>query len=96
MNRKEASGSPCRTALISRAADIVWSRFRPAEPGSPQTREIVAALQRLRYCRRAESVSDPRRAAEAVRLCVANLRNGEIDRADQLNVFDLPMPSNWC
>jgi large subunit ribosomal protein L4 len=77
MNRKERRLA-LRTALISRADDIIVVKGFAADLQTPKTREIVAALQRFGNA-----------PTEAVRLSVRNLEKVKLIAADQLNVFDL-------
>ncbi|APD49465.1 50S ribosomal protein L4 [Synechococcus sp. CS-602] len=88
MNRKERRLA-LRTALISRAADIVVVKGFAADLEAPKTREIVAALQRLDIAAGAKVLLILDGPSEAVRLSVRNLETVKLIAADQLNVFDL-------
>jgi len=72
MNRKERRLA-LRTALISRAADIVVVKGFAADLEAPKTREIVAALQRLDIAAGAKVLLILDGPSEAVRLSVRNL-----------------------
>jgi len=88
MNRKERRLA-LRTALVSRAADIVVVKGFAADLEAPKTREIVAALQRLDIAAGAKVLLILDAPSEAVRLSVRNLETVKLIAADQLNVFDL-------
>lgn len=88
MNRKERRLA-LRTALISRAADMVVVQGFGAALEQPKTREIVAALQRWDIPTGAKVLLVLDAPTDVVRLSVRNLENVKLIAADQLNVFDL-------
>jgi large subunit ribosomal protein L4 len=88
MNRKERRLA-LRTALISRAADMVVVQGFGAALEQPKTREIVAALQRWDIPAGAKVLLVLDAPTDVVRLSVRNLENVKLIAADQLNVFDL-------
>lgn len=88
MNRKERRLA-LRTALISRAADMVVVQGFGAALEQPKTREIVAALQRWDIPVGAKVLLVLDAPTDVVRLSVRNLENVKLIAADQLNVFDL-------
>jgi large subunit ribosomal protein L4 len=88
MNRKERRLA-LRTALISRADDIIVVKGFAADLQTPKTREIVAALQRFGIDPTSKVLLVLDAPTEAVRLSVRNLEKVKLIAADQLNVFDL-------
>ncbi len=88
MNRKERRLA-LRTALVSRAADILVVKGFAAGLETPKTKEIVAALQRWDIPVGAKVLLVLHEPSEAVCLSVRNLEKVKLIAADQLNVFDL-------
>jgi large subunit ribosomal protein L4 len=88
MNRKERRLA-LRTALVSRAADILVVKGFGTGLETPKTREIVAALQRWDIPAGAKVLLVLHEPSEAVCLSVRNLEKVKLIGADQLNVFDL-------
>ena len=88
MNRKERRLA-LRTALISRATDMVVVQGFGAALEQPKTREIVAALQRWDIPAGTKVLLVLDAPTDVVRLSVRNLENVKLIAADQLNVFDL-------
>jgi large subunit ribosomal protein L4 len=88
MNRKERRLA-LRTALISRAADILVVKGFAADLEVPKTKEIVAALDRWDVPAGSKVLLVLDGAPEAVKLSVRNLEKVKLIAADQLNVFDL-------
>jgi large subunit ribosomal protein L4 len=88
MNRKERRLA-LRTALVSRAADILVVKGFAAGLETPKTKEIVAALQRWDIAAGAKVLLVLHEPSEAVCLSVRNLEKVKLIAADQLNVFDL-------
>ena len=88
MNRKERRLA-LRTALMSRAADIVAVKGFGSELDTPKTKEITAALGRFGIQADTKVLLILDNASEAVRLSVRNLKKVRLIAADQLNVFDL-------
>ena len=88
MNRKERRLA-LRTALISRATDMVVVQGFGAALEQPKTREIVAALKRCDIPAGTKVLLVLDAPTDVVRLSVRNLENVKLIAADQLNVFDL-------
>ncbi len=88
MNRKERRLA-LRTALMSRAADlIVVEEFADQLP-RPKTKELVTALQRWGIEPEQKVLLLVAELAEMVLLSARNVPTLKVLRADQLNVFDL-------
>ncbi|CAK6690945.1 50S ribosomal protein L4 [Synechococcus sp. CBW1107] len=88
MNRKERRLA-LRTALISRAADIVVVKGFAADLEVPKTKEIVAALDRWDVPAGSKVLLVLDAPGDVVRRSVRNLEKVKLIAADQLNVFDL-------
>ncbi len=88
MNRKERRLA-LRTALISRAADIVVVKGFAADLEVPKTKEIVAALERWEVPAGSKVLLVLDAPGDVVRRSVRNLEKVKLIAADQLNVFDL-------
>ncbi len=88
MNRKERRLA-LRTALISRAADIVVVKGFAEGLETPRTKEILAALQRFGVVAGSKVLLVLDGPSEVVRRSVRNLEKVKLIAADQLNVFDL-------
>ncbi|MBC1259777.1 50S ribosomal protein L4 [Synechococcus sp. BSF8S] len=88
MNRKERRLA-LRTALLSRAADILVVKGFATDLKVPKTKEIVDALERwdVPAGRKVLLVLDA--PSDVVRRSVRNLEKVKLIAADQLNVFDL-------
>ncbi|MCP9819001.1 50S ribosomal protein L4 [Synechococcus sp. J7-Johnson] len=88
MNRKERRLA-LRTALISRAADILVVKGFAADLEVPKTKEIVAALERWQVPAGSKVLLVIDAPSDVVRRSVRNLEKVKLIAADQLNVFDL-------
>lgn len=88
MNRKERRLA-LRTALISRAADILVVKGFAAGLEVPKTKEIVAALERWQVPAGSKVLLVIDAPSDVVRRSVRNLEKVKLIAADQLNVFDL-------
>jgi large subunit ribosomal protein L4 len=88
MNRKERRLA-LRTALISRAADILVVNGFAADLEVPKTKEIVAALERWQVPAGSKVLLVIDAPSDVVRRSVRNLEKVKLIAADQLNVFDL-------
>jgi large subunit ribosomal protein L4 len=88
MNRKERRLA-LRTALISRAADILVVKGFAADLEVPKTKEIVAALDRWDVPAGSKVLLVLDAPGDVVRRSVRNLEKVKLIAADQLNVFDL-------
>lgn len=88
MNRKERRLA-LRTALISRAADILVVKGFAADLQVPKTKEIVAALERWQVPAGSKVLLVIDAPSDVVRRSVRNLEKVKLIAADQLNVFDL-------
>lgn len=88
MNRKERRLA-LRTALASRAEDlIVVEEFAEKLP-RPKTKELVAAIVRLGVQPEAKVLLIVTELSETVYLSARNVANLKLIAANQLNVFDL-------
>jgi large subunit ribosomal protein L4 len=88
MNRKERRLA-LRTALTSRAADILVVKGFAADLEVPKTKEIVAALERWQVPAGSKVLLVIDAPSDVVRRSVRNLEKVKLIAADQLNVFDL-------
>jgi large subunit ribosomal protein L4 len=88
MNRKERRLA-LRTALISRAEDIIVVKGFAADLETPRTKAITEALGRFGIAAGAKVLLILDDASDAVRRSVQNIEKVKLIRADQLNVFDL-------
>jgi large subunit ribosomal protein L4 len=88
MNRKERRLA-LRTALISRAADILVVKGFATDLEVPKTKEIVAALARWQVPAGSKVLLVLDAPTDVVRRSVRNLEKVKLIAADQLNVFDL-------
>lgn len=88
MNRKERRLA-LRTALISRAADILVVKGFATDLEVPKTKEIVAALERWEVPAGSKVLLVLDAPSDVVRRSVRNLEKVKLIAADQLNVFDL-------
>jgi large subunit ribosomal protein L4 len=88
MNRKERRLA-LRTALISRADDIIVVKGFAADLATPRTKAITEALGRFGIAAGAKVLLILDDASDAVRRSVQNIEKVKLIRADQLNVFDL-------
>ena len=88
MNRKERRLA-LRTALISRAEDIIVVKGFAADLETPRTKVITEALGRFGIAAGAKVLLILDDASDAVRRSVQNIEKVKLIRADQLNVFDL-------
>jgi len=88
MNRKERRLA-LRTALISRAEDIIVVKGFAADLETPRTKAITEALGRFGIATGAKVLLILDDASDAVRRSVQNIEKVKLIRADQLNVFDL-------
>ncbi len=88
MNRKERRLA-LRTALISRAADILVVKGFAADLEVPKTKEIVAALERWQVPAGSKVLLVIDAPSDVIRRSVRNLEKVKLIAADQLNVFDL-------
>jgi len=88
MNRKERRLA-LRTALQSRAADVIVTEGLGENLTAPKTKELVAAFTRwgIEVGSKVLIVLDD--APENVALSARNIERVKLIRADQLNVFDL-------
>jgi large subunit ribosomal protein L4 len=88
MNRKERRLA-LRTALQSRAADVIVTEGLGENLTAPKTKELVAAFTRwgIEVGSKVLVVLDD--APENVVLSARNIERVKLIRADQLNVFDL-------
>ncbi|MCT0219371.1 50S ribosomal protein L4 [Synechococcus sp. CS-1329] len=88
MNRKERRLA-LRTALISRASDILVVKGFAPDLEVPRTKEIVAALERWEVPAGSKVLLVLDAPTDVVRRSVRNLEKVKLIAADQLNVFDL-------
>ena len=88
MNRKERRLA-LRTALMSRAADIIVVEGFGADLDTPKTQAITAALARLGIEAGAKVLVILDNPSEVLRKSMRNLEKLKLIAADQLNVFDL-------
>ena len=88
MNRKERRLA-LRTALISRADDIIVVKGFAADLEAPRTKAITEALGRFGIASSAKVLLILDEVTDVVRRSVNNLEKVKLIRADQLNVFDL-------
>lgn len=88
MNRKERRLA-LRTALISRAEDIIVVKGFAADLETPRTKAITEALSRFGIASGTKVLLILDQVPDAVKRSVNNIEKVKLIRADQLNVFDL-------
>lgn len=88
MNRKERRLA-LRTALISRAQDLIIVEEFGNELQRPKTKELVSALARWGAAPEEKTLLILSEIAENVLLSARNVENLKLIAADQLNVYDL-------
>ncbi|MEY3222729.1 MAG: ribosomal protein [Cyanobacteriota bacterium] len=88
MNRKERRLA-LRTALISRAQDLIIVEEFGNELERPKTKELVSALARWGAAPEQKTLLILSEIAENVLLSARNIENLKLIAADQLNVYDL-------
>jgi large subunit ribosomal protein L4 len=88
LNRKERRLA-LRTALVSRAEDLIVVQEFDGELPRPKTKELVTALARWGVASEQKSLLILSEVAENVELSARNVENLKLIRADQLNVYDL-------
>ena len=88
MNRKERRLA-LRTALISRAQDLIIVEEFGNELERPKTKELVSALARWGAAPEQKTLLILSEIAENVLLSARNIENLKLIPADQLNVYDL-------
>jgi large subunit ribosomal protein L4 len=88
MNRKERRLA-LRTALISRAEDIIVVEEFAEQLPQPKTKEFVAAMTRWGVEPKSKVVLIVSHKDETVYLSARNVPNLKLIKADGLNVFDL-------
>ena len=88
MNRKERRLA-LRTALFSRAADMIVVEEFTEQLSRPKTKELVAALARWGVEPGAKVLLILPEQAEMIYLSARNVANLELISATQLNIFDM-------
>ena len=90
LNRKERRLA-LRTALVSRAEDLIVVEEFVSELSRPKTKELVAALARWGAAPENKTllILSTLAAADNVCLSARNIENVKLIAADQLNVYDL-------
>lgn len=88
MNRKERRLA-LRTALISRAQDLIIVEEFGNELQRPKTKELISALARWGAAPEEKTLLILSEIAENVLLSARNVENLKLIAADQLNVYDL-------
>jgi large subunit ribosomal protein L4 len=88
LNRKERRLA-LRTALVSRAEDLIVVEEFSAELQQPKTKELLAALARWGAAPENKILLILAEIAENIYLSGRNIENLKLMPADQLNVYDL-------
>jgi large subunit ribosomal protein L4 len=88
LNRKERRLA-LRTALVSRAEDLIVVEEFSAELQQPKTKELLAALARWGAAPENKILLILAEIAENIYLSGRNIENLKLMAADQLNVYDL-------